>query len=90
MYKRQVRRLGGLLSAREAELTALLEGMAPRRNPGSFVFVTSPRLPAGCTPVATVEEREGTSAVLAADEARCHGFEVADEMAWLTLDLHSP
>jgi hypothetical protein len=40
--------------------------------------------------VATVEEREGTSAVLAADEARCHGFEVADEMAWLTLDLHSP
>ncbi len=76
--------------AGETDLTALLRGLAPRRNPGAFVFTSVPGpVPDGADPVVVVREEEGTTLVLARERADALGLPYAYVAAWITLQVHS-
>jgi uncharacterized protein len=74
----------------ERDLGRLLAGLAARRNPGEYVFVTVSGPPDGdLEPVATVREQEGTTLVIARDAADRAGLAYDFVAAWLTLDVRS-
>ncbi len=76
--------------AGETDLDALLRGLAPRRNPGAFVFTSVPgAVPEGADPVVVVREDEGTALVLARERADALGLPYAYVAAWITLQVHS-
>ncbi len=73
------------------ELEALLAGLAPRRNPGRYVFVGVPGpLPAELDPVVVVREQEGLTLVVAQEDADRLGLVYELVTAWITLGVESP
>jgi uncharacterized protein len=75
----------------ERNLSKLLSGMDPIRNPGRYVFCTiaAPVIPLGLRPVATMVEPEGTSIVVTQDDADASGLAYQYVAAWITLRIHS-
>jgi len=73
----------------ESDLTILLASMEPVRQPGTFVFVSVPEVPAGCHPVATVQEAEGLTLVLTKQDADAHALGAGFEAAMISLTIHS-
>lgn len=74
-----------------AELPALLQNMAPKMNPGEYVFAT---LDGSSTidirdMVASIREAEGLSVVLEASVAGRHGMAMDNRFAWITLTVLS-
>ncbi|QYK40684.1 MAG: ACT domain-containing protein [Paracoccaceae bacterium] len=69
---------------------ALLRGLNPQRQPGAWVFVTTPD-PAGLAAqaLATFREAEGVTLVLPLDLARAAGFDTTLPMAQITLQVWS-
>ena len=75
----------------ESDLGRLLAGMRPELQAGTYLFceLGDGVLPAGLVPLATFREAEGTTLVVAADEAERHGIAGTFEAAWITLTVHS-
>lgn len=73
------------------DLVRLLASLEPERHPGVFVFVSVPSsaLPPGVVPVATMQEPEGLTVVVAEDVARAAGLVAMFRAAWITLRVHS-
>lgn len=67
----------------------LLAGMDPVLHADRYVFVTVAELPTGLTPVATIREDEGLSAVVTGDDADAHGLAGEFGCAGITLRVHS-
>ncbi len=65
--------------------------MAPKRQPGHFVFCTAPEPSPDLirAAIATYAEAEGVSLILPLEVAAAHGFDTALPMACLTLQVHS-
>ncbi|MFC9424684.1 ACT domain-containing protein [Streptomyces sp. NPDC056987] len=63
--------------------------MRPEMNPGSYVFTTGRRHPAGVTLVVTVAEREGLTPVLRQEDAEAAGPGYDYVAWWLVLRVHS-
>ncbi|WP_296664886.1 ACT domain-containing protein [Demequina sp.] len=72
-----------------ADLAELLSGLSARLDPETYVWATVDVLPAGCTPVATVEENEGLTVVLREAEAIDAGVPHQFRSARITLEVHS-
>ena len=71
-------------------LDSLIENLSPRLNDGHFVFCNdAARLANDAAVVARFEEREGTTVVLAHDDAVRLGLSFDSVMAWITLDVQS-
>ena len=75
--------------AGERDLEKLLAGMRPIRNPGEYVFCTTPTLPTDLKPVATMTEAEGVSLVLRKEDADRYQLSYEYVAAWITLQIHS-
>lgn len=74
----------------ERDLAALLRGMSPRLNDGSYVYAqVSTGVPAGSDPVVVVREAEGTTLVLEQQQADLMGVAYEFVAAWITLEIHS-
>lgn len=75
--------------AGETDLGRMLASLDVERRPGTFTFVTGewPSLVANAH--AAIEEDEGTTLVVAVDDARAAGAPVEFAAAWLTLTVHS-
>ena len=72
------------------DLAGLIAGLEPVRNPGVFVFVTTPpAVPPGVEPVLTFQEAEGRTLILREDEARAVGLAGVFPSAWITLQVRS-
>jgi len=74
-----------------ADLAALLAGMQPELQPGTWAWcVLPPGTPAGdVEAVATMREAEGLTVVVAEAAAHARGWPVAFRSAWITLRVHS-
>ncbi|MCF2706490.1 ACT domain-containing protein [Arcanobacterium haemolyticum] len=72
-------------------ITDLNEILASLRvvNAGEFVYALMSDLPSDCRVLATFNESEGSSAVVAARDARALNLDCSDIFACLTLDVHS-
>lgn len=72
-------------------VASLLATLEPRRNPGVFVFTALDRLERlqGVSPVATVREDEGWTAILLDSDAAALGLAPLLRCAWITLTVHS-
>ena len=73
----------------ERDLQRLISAMAPDLRPGAWVFTTGEGVPAGCTPLVTVREDEGTTVVLEREEADRLGLAYEYVAAMITLRVHS-
>lgn len=75
--------------AGETDLGRMLATLDVVRRPGRYTFVTGdwPRLAAVAR--ATIVEDEGTTYVVAVEDAVAAGAPVGFEAAWLTLTVHS-
>ena len=76
----------------ERDLGALLRHMKPELRPGIFVFCTIPpdeRIPAAVNPLLTFREQEGTTLVIAREEAEAAGLRHAFASRLITLTVHS-
>lgn len=76
----------------ERDLGALLRHMKPELRPGIFVFCTIPpdeRIPAAVNPLLTFREQEGTTLVIAREEAEAAGLSSAFASRLITLTVHS-
>ncbi len=73
----------------ERDLAALLAGMEPERQPGSFVFTTAPTLPADVVPTVLVREQEGSTLVIERADADRLGLGYEYVAAMITLRVHS-
>jgi len=71
------------------DLEQLLANLSVRRRPGRWCFVSGAATPVGMTVAATVVEDEGTTAVIAVDDAEDLGIEPGFVAAWLTLEVNS-
>ncbi|MBX9929148.1 MAG: ACT domain-containing protein [Gemmatimonadaceae bacterium] len=73
------------------DLAPLLRGLHPERHPGVYVFaVVAPgALPSGLTPIATIQEREGTTVIVEESAALAAGLTPRFRAAWITLTVHS-
>lgn len=73
------------------DLAVLLADMTPELIDGRFVFVSvaSPAMAQGLHPFASVAEAEGSSLVLAQQEAEDAGLVFDFVAAWITLQVHS-
>ena len=73
------------------DLDVLLARMNPVLNPGRYAFVTLPSDLSGIptSPIATIAEPEGLSAIVTEREAMEMGLPVAFTAAWITLAVHS-
>jgi GNAT superfamily N-acetyltransferase len=76
------------LPATGQDLRALLRGMAPRRNPGAWVFTTVDDT-TGLDPVVTVREREGVTTVIRKEHADAGGLPYSYVAGWITLEVRS-
>ena len=74
-----------------ADLTHLLRGLQPHRNPGVYAFVTLPdgHDIAPLQPLAVFREAEGATAVVALTRAESAGLPIHLRAAWLTLAVPS-
>jgi hypothetical protein len=57
--------------------------------PGRWVYASVPAVPAGCTPVVTVREAEGTTVVVPEHEALALGLPTTFVASMITLQVHS-
>ncbi|HYE48438.1 MAG TPA: ACT domain-containing protein [Azospirillaceae bacterium] len=76
----------------ETDLARLIATMRPALVPGRFVFATLPEgtpPPAGVAPVMLFREAEGTTLVLAAEEAERAGLAGIFPCRQITLTVHS-
>lgn len=73
----------------ESDLQTLVSSMAPDLRPGPYVFTTAAGVPAGCAPVVTVREDEGTTLVLRQEEADRLGLPYDYVAEMITLRVHS-
>ncbi|MFJ8858077.1 ACT domain-containing protein [Streptomyces sp. NPDC102451] len=75
----------------ERDLRTLLHGMRPELNPGRYVYTTLPggEVPTGVTPVVTVSEQEGLTAVVPEAQALASGLAYHFAAGWITLRVHS-
>ena len=62
--------------------------MAPRRNPGAWVFTTVDGT-SGLDPAVTVREREGLTAVVRKEHADARGLPYSFVAGWITLEVRS-
>ncbi|MEM7438507.1 MAG: ACT domain-containing protein [Pseudomonadota bacterium] len=72
---------------RVRDTKAMIAGMEPQLQAGTFVFATVKSAPADC--VATVQEAEGLSAIIPTETAKALGLETDLPMAMITLQVHS-
>ena len=72
-----------------ADLAPLLADLTVRRRPGRWCFVTGAAVPVGVTVAATVVEDEGTTVVIAVEDAEALGHTPGFVAAWLTLEVAS-
>ena len=78
--------------AGERDLGSLLRHMKPALQPGIFVFCTIPAsesVPAALNPLLTFREQEGTTLVIAREEAEAAGLRYAFASRLITLTVHS-
>lgn len=75
----------------ETNLSRLLASLSPRLNPGSFVFcsVSQPTVVQVATALGSFREAEGTTLILAREEAERLGLVYDYLAAWITLEVHS-
>ncbi|XQE66242.1 ACT domain-containing protein [Pseudomonas sp. P3C3] len=75
----------------ETNLSRLLASLSPRLNPGSFVFcsVSQPTVVQVATALGSFREAEGTTLILAREEAERLGLAYDYLAAWITLEVHS-
>lgn len=73
----------------ETDLDALVREMSPRLNAGAYVYVVAPDGPVEAEPIVVVREDEGTTWVLAREDADALGLAYDFVAAWITLDVHS-
>ncbi len=74
------------------DLQVLLSSIRPRLHDGEYLYCSIPSggtVPAGCHPVATVLEAEGTTLVLPVDEAERAGLAGSFRCSWITLSVTS-
>jgi hypothetical protein len=73
------------------ELDRLLAALAPQLMEGEFVFCTlaSRQAPAGLSPVASIEEAEGTTVICRRESAAAAGLEFEGSFRQITLTVHS-
>ncbi|MFC4946100.1 ACT domain-containing protein [Pseudonocardia sp. GCM10023141] len=72
------------------DLQELIAGLDPQLHEGVHVFATVERdTVLDVTPVAAIEEDEGRTLVLRADDAKRLGIAAAYPCAWITLRVHS-
>lgn len=75
----------------ETNLSALLASLSPRLNPGRFVFcsVLQPSTAQLAAALGSFRESEGTTLILAHEEAERLGLTYDYLAAWITLEVHS-
>ena len=74
----------------EKSLSRLIREMNPTLNGGEYVFCVLPRdadPPAAA--IAVFRELEGTTVVLARDDAEAHRLDPVYAAAWITITIHS-
>ncbi|WP_263772298.1 ACT domain-containing protein [Propionivibrio soli] len=74
-----------------SDLNELLRSMEPLLHEGVYVYcvVADDVILGQLSPVATVRESEGTTLILAADEAQRAGLTAVFRARWITLQVHS-
>lgn len=72
-----------------SDLGELIASLSARLDPEAYVWTTGAQVPAGCTPVATVVEAEGVTAVVPEREAVALGLAYDFLSARITLEVHS-
>ena len=78
--------------AGEKDLSRLIAGMRPKLQDGVFVFTTLPPdapPPAGIAPLMVFREAEGTTLILAEDQAQRAGVAATFRSRMITLEIHS-
>ena len=75
----------------ETNLSRLLASLSPRVNPGRFVFcsVPQPTVVQVAAALGSFREAEGTTLILAREEAERLGLAYDYLAAWITLEVHS-
>lgn len=75
----------------ETNLSRLLASLSPRLNPGRFVFcsVPQPTVVQVAAALGSFREAEGTTLILAREEAERLGLTYDYLAAWITLEVHS-
>lgn len=75
----------------ETNLSRLLASLSPRLNPGRFVFcsVPQPTVVQVAAALGSFLEAEGTTLILAREEAERLGLTYYYLAAWITLEVHS-
>ena len=75
----------------ETNLSRLLASLSPRLNPGRFVFcsVPQPTVVQVAAALGSFRETEGTTLILAREEAERLGLAYDYLAAWITLEVHS-
>lgn len=75
----------------ETNLSRLLASLSPRLNPGRFVFcsVPQPTVVQVAGALGSFREAEGTTLILAREEAERLGLTYDYLAAWITLEVHS-
>lgn len=75
----------------ETNLSRLLASLSPRLNPGRFVFcsVPQPTVVQVAAALGSFREAEGTTPILAREEAERLGLTYDYLAAWITLEVHS-
>ncbi len=75
----------------ETNLSHLLASLSPRLNPGRFVFcsVPQPTVVQVAAALGSFREAEGTTLILAREEAERLGLTYDYLAAWITLEVHS-
>ena len=75
----------------ETDLSTLLASLSPRLNPGRYVFcsVPQPTVVQVAAALGSFREAEGTTLILAREEAERLGLAYDYLAAWITLEVHS-
>lgn len=75
----------------ETNLSRLLASLSPRLNPGRFVFcsVPQPTVVQVAAALGSFREAEGTTLILAREEAERLGLTYDYLASWITLEVHS-
>jgi hypothetical protein len=75
----------------ETAIDALIRGMQPTLNPGTYVFCSLPsgQIPAESKPLCLFHEDEGTTLILPQAEADRLKLSYSFVAAWITLTVHS-
>jgi hypothetical protein len=82
----------GIVATGELDLKALLSGMRPEMNDGTFVFCAigeDTRIPTAINSLLTFREQEGTTLVIRREEAEMMGLRYRFPSRLITLTVHS-